>query len=62
MVSVPIYIDHLDILSFVTKALWTLVRHWFIPTMGDNILNPDRDTLVVRIMECFQINISQIIV
>lgn len=29
-------------LSFVAKAWWTLVCHWLIPTMGDNILSPER--------------------
>ncbi|KAF3677330.1 hypothetical protein FXO37_04880 [Capsicum annuum] len=37
-------------LNFKTKAWWTMVRHRLSPTLGDNVLSPDKAYLVASSM------------
>lgn len=49
------------ILSFPVKACWTLVHHKLSPIKRDNMLSPDRATLVKGIMDGYEIDITKII-
>lgn len=49
------------VLNFKAKSWWTLVRHRLSPTMTNNVLSPDRATLVTGIMEGYEIDIAKIL-
>lgn len=53
--------DHEGFTKFLEKAWWALVRHHLSPTNGDNILSPNRATLVPKIMKGYEIDIAKII-
>lgn len=48
-------------LNFATKAWRTLVHHRLSPTNGDNMLSPERATLVIGIIEGYDIDVAKII-
>lgn len=48
-------------LNFAMKAWWMLVHHCLSPTNRDNVLNPDRATLVTDIIEGYVIKVANII-
>lgn len=48
-------------LNFTAKAWWTLMHHQLSPTSGDNVLSPNRDSLVASIMEGYEIDTTKII-
>lgn len=49
-------------LSFAAKAWWTLLQYRLSATKGGNILSPDRASLVVGIMEGYEIDEAKLIV
>lgn len=48
-------------LNFMAIAWLTIVWHRLCPTYGDNVLIPDRATLIVGIMEGYELNVAQLI-
>lgn len=49
-------------LNFMAKALWMMVCHRLSPMNEDNILSPFQDSMVVGIMEGYEIDLAKLIV
>lgn len=45
-------------LNFIEKTWQTLLRHRLCPTSRDNILSPDRTTLIVGIMVGYELDVA----
>lgn len=46
-------------INYTLKALWILVHHILIPIYGDNVMSPNRASLIVGIMEIYEPNIAK---
>lgn len=47
-------------LKFLAKAWWTFVPHRLSPNYVDNLLSPDRATIVMGILEGYRIYVSKL--
>lgn len=48
-------------MKILAMACWTLVHHRLSPIYGDNVLSPYIDSLVVSIIEGYDIDIAMLI-